>query len=418
MHYVRLLSVCALATLFGGACGGGDDAAPDAGAANGGSSGARANGGAAAASGVGGTAVSGAGGSAGSSAGGRGGSVSDAGMQAGSMSTADAGTPACAEGSVRCNGQCVSAEKPVSGNCSYYARADGVYVVALAPNSDLYTARFGPGSGEHQPLQRIPKGGGMAVDLSAEHYYVDSLEITGGTLYFDTQGESSTVHKRTVGRVVRVALPTGVPEVIVSDIPNGVLHVTDTHIYVGAQQIEPGLRRYDLDGKNETLLTNAEIMDFAIAGDSVYIIDDSFQSGPVKQMPLAGGALTSLGGGQCQYVLGVDADTLYAHCKGLVGFSLKDPTSKPQGLLMGTVYDPVLVGKYIYFYDADDMYKGPFMIQRFGLADHKLETLATVEGPFRIRGPVVDSDAVYLVIDPSTAVPPPKPGTVLRINLP
>jgi Domain of unknown function (DUF5050) len=413
MRYVRLLSVCALGMLAGGACGDDDDSAPDAGNASAGSSGAG--------SGAGGTAVSGAGGSAGRSTGGRGGSASDAGMQAGrdggSMSMADAGPPACGEASVRCNGQCVSADKPASGTCSYYGRADSVYVIAVAPNGDLYMANSGAALGEVGTLQRIPKGGGTAADLSAERYNVENIEIVADTLYFNTHQEASDVHMRMVGRVGRVALPAGTPEVIVSDIPNGVIHVTDTHIYVGAQQIETGLRRYDLDGKNETLLTDAEIMDFTIAGDRVYIIDDSFQTDPVKQMPLAGGELTELGGRQCQFVLGVDADTLYAHCKGLVGLSRTNPTSTPQLLLAGTVYDPVLVGKYIYFSDAEDMYDGPFMIQRVGLADHKVETLATVEGRIRIRGPVVDSDAVYVFIDPTTGFPS-KPGAVLRITLP
>jgi hypothetical protein len=147
-------------------------------------------------------------------------------------------------------------------------------------------------------------------------------------------------------------------------------------------------------------------MDFTIAGDRVYIIDGSFRTDPVKQMPLAGGALTELGGHQCQYVLGVDADTLYAHCSGLVGISLKNPTSMPQVLLAGTVYNPVLAGKYIYFYDTDDMYDGPFMIQRVELADHKLETLATVEGRFRIGGPIVGSDASICSSIPAQACRP------------
>jgi hypothetical protein len=228
------------------------------------------------------------------------------------------GPPKCPDGSVRCNGECVSADKPVSGNCSYYARSDAVFQLDIASNGDLYAALSGA-IGEGAILSRIPKGGGVATELTADRYGLGQLEVVGNTLYFITQGEyGSTVHKRTVGRVFSVALPSGKPELIVSDIPDGVIHVVDNHIYVGAQQIEPGLRRYDLDGKNETLLTNANIMDFGIAGDRAYIIDDSWLSQSVKQMPLTGGELTILGGGNCQKVIGADADTLYAHCKGLV----------------------------------------------------------------------------------------------------
>ena len=48
---------------------------------------------------------------------------------------------------MRCNDDCVSEDKPTSGDCRYYARADGVIGLALAPNGDLFAAVGGkPGA--------------------------------------------------------------------------------------------------------------------------------------------------------------------------------------------------------------------------------------------------------------------------------
>ncbi|MDB4973894.1 MAG: hypothetical protein JWN48_2235 [Myxococcaceae bacterium] len=64
---------------------------------------------------------------------------------------------------------------------------------------------------------------------------------------------------------------------------------TATHFYVGATDLDQGLRRYDLLGKNETLLYDQSIHDFEVVGSQIYFIDNGLGTKPIMKMPITGG---------------------------------------------------------------------------------------------------------------------------------
>jgi hypothetical protein len=329
----------------------------------------------------------------------------------------DAGPPPCGERELRCNGRCISEETPISGNCRLWAHVDAVSDMAVGDDGILYLGSYVQGLEGERQLHRVPAEGGAPMSLTDERYNIDHILLENDQLYFLTSSERSEVRSRLTGSIGRVQLPDGPVEVLVSDVPNGAFGKTESHFYAGAQQIDPGLRRFDLTGADEMLLTDAEIMDFRIVGDTAYLITSPFRSGPVMQMPLSGGEVTEFGGNGCAYVRGADADGVYARCGGqLTHIAFGDGTARPalpdeeRSLVQEVQY-----GRYFYYVRSDGGFgRGPFELKRIALDTEEIEVLATLETDKFLSTIAPSDEAVYLFLDEGIR----SLGFVLRIEVP
>jgi hypothetical protein len=358
----------------------------------------------------GGSMLSGGAGSGGAGAPGSGGSAGDVGSTGGASSV-DAGqvSISCEDLTVACNGVCLSDTNPSSGKCSIYARVDGGLTMALASNGDIFVGTYtGP------PLFRVPAGGGTAEPMLNTHYYLQSILVEDADLFFLSQNETPPNSPRSTGSIVRVPRAGGAEQVLASGVPDGSFDKTADHFYVGAQDILPGLRRFDIDGTNPTLLTDVDVMDLKVVGDQIYFIDDSYRLKPVKRMPLGGGTATAFGTGQCQYVLGSDSQYLYAQCNGPTRIAFSDGATEKLGDAHSGASHAVLAGQYVYY----TYYSGasPRKLERLSVANRTVETIATLQASRLVEGLVATDTAVYVLVDQGYGFPP-KPGFILKIAL-
>lgn len=348
--------------------------------------------------------------------------VHDAGRDA-SLATdsgpSDAGPPPCGDQRVRCNGKCLTLGES-EGNCTVFAQVestdlrqisaitatdDGELFVGLTLSANLTTVA--------PTILRYAPTGGAPTTLSTMRLNLSGLFVADTLLYFTTTGETSTVRQRMTGSIGQLPRAGGTPEFLVRDLADGYLQKTVTHFYVGSTELDKGLRRYDLMGKNETLLYDQAIHDFEVVGSQIYFIDNSFGTKPIMKMPLAGGTPSAFGSGQCQRVYGADAQNLYVHCtSGPTRIALTDAKQSSIGPTPAGAEGGVLRGAHLYYSTRTFAADGKFL--RMAIADGTVQDLATLERTFYPRGHVVTPSRAYLVME---RVASTLPYFILKINL-
>lgn len=334
------------------------------------------------------------------------GAVRDAGQDASLVvdsGQADAGTPACGDQRVRCNGQCLSLGES-AGTCTVFAQVETtdlrrVAAITATDEGELFVGLTVSGNAPAglPTMLRYAAAGGAPATLATMRLNLSALFVTDTLIYFATTGEVSTVRQRMTGSLGQLPRAGGTPQFLVRDLADGYLQKTATHFYVGATELDKGLRRYDLMGKNETLLYDQAIYDFEIVGSQVYFIDNGFGTKTVMKMPLAGGAPSAFGTGQCQRVLGADAQNLYAQCSSPTRIALADGAvsvvgAAPQGAESGVLRDGQL-----YYASRSFGADGKFL--RMATADGSVQDLATFERDFHPRGHVVTPSRAYVVVE-------------------
>jgi hypothetical protein len=142
----------------------------------------------------------------------------DAGMRGDAIAPepVDAGPRPCGERALRCNGQCISQDTPIAGNCVLWAHVDGVSDMAIGHDHALYAGSLMQGLEGERSLHRVPAGGGAPVSLTEESYSVDHILVEDDTLYFLTRDESSPVRNRRTGSIGLARLPDGPVELAIS----------------------------------------------------------------------------------------------------------------------------------------------------------------------------------------------------------
>ncbi len=333
----------------------------------------------------------------------------------------DAGPPDCNGNEVRCNGECLAIGEQ-EGSCSLFAQLKtlGLGYTSMGDmvsdeHGELYVSTpLGDDMSEPTLLKFLPAGGSPTV-LSTIDRFIDALLLGDTQLYFATSFERSDVRNRTTGSIGVVPRDGSSPaQVLVSDLANGAFRMTQTHFYMAASDLEPGMRRYDLQGKNEAVLHDGDVYDFEIVGDQMYMIVSSYGTKPVMKMPLAGGsAPTELGGGQCQAILGADQQYLYAHCTSSKRIALADGSATVIGKRPDGSLSQDLHGGYIYY--TSGFSKRDIKLQRMSIVDGETEDLATLEVDVVIRATAFANDRMYIAVERAftNRVPP----FILKVDL-
>jgi hypothetical protein len=332
----------------------------------------------------------------------------------------DTGPPPCAPKAIRCNGTCLDATTTVSGNCALFTEVDGVENMAVADSGDVYLARR---TEFEASIVHVPPTGGGATTLETEDVAVEAMIVDDTNLYFETHFETSMKYPRITGSIGVVPRTGGSVRWLVRDIPDGVFRKTASNFYVGAQQISPGIRRFDLDGTNEKLLSTVEVQNFVVGTNAIYVIQDFGL--PITELPLGGGdagamdasaPLAVLGGAGCDTFLGMDAHALYAECGAFERIALADGTTTMIAPRPTNAQPFAFDGAYIY-YAYSHGYPQLQTIERVPLTGGTPEQLAQLDA----RPPIVKMFAVggalYALADLGLDITQPFPGFVLKITL-
>ena len=369
---------------------------------------------------------------AGGAAGRTGGTSSASGGQAGARADAsmpttgtggtrtDAGPPPCSAKAIRCNGMCVDATMTTSGNCTLFTEVDGVESMAVADSGDVYLARR---TEFEASIVHVPPTGGGATTLETEDVAVEAMLVDDTNVYFETHLETSTKYQRVTGSIGAVPRAGGAVRWLVRDIPDGVFRKTASHFYVGAQQISPGIRRFDLDGTNEKLLSTVQVQNFVVGTNEIYVLQD-FGS-PVTELPLDGGDAGSkdagallhvLGGVGCDTFIGMDAQALYMECGYFKRIALADGTMTMIAPRPTNAQPFAFDGAYIYY--AYSLGRLPQTIERVPLGGGPPEKVAQVDGNQPIVKMVAAGGALYVLANLGLNIVQPFPGFVLKITPP
>jgi len=324
----------------------------------------------------------------------------------------------CPDDQIRCNGKCLRVGES-EGNCTAFAKVESTdrsSIAAIASNdqSDLFVGitLFNDTDPAPATLLRYAAAGGAPTTLVQMRLNYSGLFVTESSVYFTTMGELSTVRHRMTGSLGQVPIAGGTPQLLAHDLADDYIQKTATNFYVAANDLDPGLRRYDLTGKGETLLYDKDMYDFEIVGDSIYFINSGFGTKTVMKIPLAGGAAVPFGTGQCQKIFGADAQNLYVDCIGPTRIALADGTTTRIGDTPEDGEYPAMRGSYLYYTTTESTRDGTLL--RMSVTTAAVEDLATFEGGIFARGHVVTPDRVYVVLADLSSR---KPSFILKVDL-
>ncbi len=267
----------------------------------------------------------------------------DASLAAHDAGRPDAGTDAgasCAGGEIRCKGTCIGPSNKSAQGCHYL----GMITAVAAVEQDVTAAYLGSGYSPASPVQKIPFASGMLQD-SAIASPLPSVgqapELTDLALGTDAVYLAMLV--RPDWRVDRAPKAGGQVSTVLphfDDVKD--LQVSASQLFVsGTRAGMDGLFAYDLLGQNEQRLVTEKVGGFRVSSDHiVYASLPTSVGGPIKSVPLTGGAATIVLDGQFTDLVAVSGNSVFSENYGGIFRNAAADTTPVKWLGLDSPPDP------------------------------------------------------------------------------